>query len=89
MKGNLNIDNQIFKEMDYYFKYYNLKSVIYIAYDRESYKGNNSDLRITFDSNLRSRRNDLVFKKVRKWIITLMKIIILWKLSLCYLCLCG
>ena len=89
MKGNLNIYNQIFKEMDYYFKYYNLKSVIYIAYDRESYKGKNSDLRITFDSNLRSRRNDLVFKKVRKWIITLMKIIILWKLSLCYLCLCG
>ena len=66
MKDNLNIDNQIFKEMDYYFKYYNLKSVIYIAYDRESYKGKNSDLRITFDSNLRSRRNDLVFKKSTK-----------------------
>ena len=66
MKGNLNIDNQIFKEIDYYFKYYNLKPVIYIAYDRESYKGKNSDLKITFDSNLRSRRNDLVLKKSTK-----------------------
>ncbi len=54
-------NEQIFKELDYYFKYYKLKPVIYIAYDRESYKGiNDKNLRITFDKNLRSRRDNLI-----------------------------
>ncbi len=52
--------NQIMKEIDYYMNYYNLEPAIYIAYDRKSYKGkNNSSLRITFDTNLRSRTSDL------------------------------
>ncbi len=60
--GNLVNDNQVFKEISYYFDYYKLKPSIYIAYDRESYKGKeDSNLRITFDSNLRSRRDNLVF----------------------------
>lgn len=58
------LDDQVFREIDYYFKFYNLKPVIYIAYDRESYKGkDDNELRITFDTNLRSRRNDLYFKE--------------------------
>lgn len=58
------LDDQVFREIDYYFKFYNLKPAIYIAYDRESYKGkDDNDLRITFDTNLRSRRNDLYFKE--------------------------
>lgn len=52
-------NNQIMKEIDYCFKYYNLIPTIYIAYDRISYKGKDCDLRITFDSNLRSRFDDL------------------------------
>lgn len=61
--GNLVNDSQVFKEISYYFDYYKLKPSIYIAYDRESYKGKvDSSLRITFDSNLRSRRDDLLFK---------------------------
>ena len=65
IKGkNININNQVFKEIDYYFKYYNMKPSIYIAYDRESYIGKYDDsLRITFDNNLRSRRNNLEFKE--------------------------
>lgn len=61
--GKLPSDSQVFKEINYYFDYYKLKPMIYIAYDRESYKGIvDNNLRITFDSNLRSRRNDLMFK---------------------------
>ena len=56
-------DSQVFKEINYYVDYYKLKPMIYIAYDRESYKGiYDSNLRITFDNNLRSRRDNLVFK---------------------------
>ena len=52
--------NQIMKELDYYIKYYDLEPAIYIAYDRKSYKGiYDSGLRITFDTNLRSRNDDL------------------------------
>ena len=57
-------DNEILKEIIYYYKYYELQKAIYIAYDRESYKGiDDKNLRITFDSNLRSRRNNLEFKE--------------------------
>ena len=53
-------NNQIMKEIDYYFKYYHLKPVIYIAYDRKSYcSKEDNNLRITIDSNLRSRNEDL------------------------------
>lgn len=53
---------QILKEIMYYYNYYDLKPAIYIAYDRESYKGKeNKNLRITFDNNLRSRREKLKF----------------------------
>jgi len=53
-------NNQIMKEIDYYFNYYDLKPSIYIAYDRKSYKGkDDKNLRITVDSNLRSRHDDL------------------------------
>ncbi|MBQ8659432.1 MAG: polyphosphate polymerase domain-containing protein [Bacilli bacterium] len=53
-------DSQILKEFSYFFNYYDLKPYIYIAYDRLSYVGkNDSQLRITIDSNLRSRTEDL------------------------------
>lgn len=53
-------NEQIMNELDYYFKYFNLKPSIFVAYDRRSYRDkNNKDLRITIDSNLRYRRDDL------------------------------
>lgn len=53
-------NNQIMKEIDYYFKYYKLKPAIFIGYDRLSYRGLDDDnLRITIDSNIRSRREGL------------------------------
>lgn len=52
--------NQILKEIKYHIDYYGLYPKLFIAYDRESFKGKEDDnLRITFDSNLRSRKDDL------------------------------
>ena len=62
--NNKKTNDEILKEIKYYYKYYNLQKAIYIAYDRESYRGiDDNDLRITFDCNLRSRRDELYFKE--------------------------
>ena len=59
-KNRFDRQNQIMKEIDYLFKLYNLKPNYFIAYDRKSYKAiENKDLRITIDTNLRSRKTDL------------------------------
>jgi len=59
-KGKYDKNNQIMKEIDYFINYYHLEPSIFIAYDRKSYKGkDNSSLRITMDTNLRSRKEDL------------------------------
>ncbi len=60
--NSYNHRNQIMKEIDYYIKYNNLSPKIFIAYDRYSYKSKNTDLRITFDYNLRSRKENLDVK---------------------------
>ena len=52
--------DQIMREIDYLFKLYNLKPSYFIAYDRKSYREiNNENLRITIDTNLRSRKDNL------------------------------
>lgn len=52
--------NQIMKEINYYFEFHKLKPSIFIGYDRQSYKGIiEEELRITFDNNLRSRKDNL------------------------------
>lgn len=59
-EGKYDEKNQIMKEIDYLFKFYNLQPKLFIAYDRQSYASlEDKNLRITFDFNLRSRRNDL------------------------------
>ena len=55
-------DTQIAREIDYYFKTFNLEPRILVIYDRESYR-DGSGLRITFDENLTYRSNDLDFRK--------------------------
>lgn len=55
-----NKNKQIFKEIDYCFKKYNLIPSMYISYERYSYCGReNKDFRITFDTNIISRDYDL------------------------------
>ena len=58
------INEQIKKELDYYFKFYNLEPKMYVSYEREAYyqKGN-ADFRVTFDSNIISRKEDLNLEK--------------------------
>lgn len=59
-----NSDKQIFKELDYCFKRYNLKPSMYISYERYSYSGKEDDnFRITFDTNILSRDYDLNLDK--------------------------
>ena len=56
-KGN---DKQIMKEIDYYINYYKLKPYMFLAYDRLSYYDkDNESFRLTFDSNIRYRFNNL------------------------------
>lgn len=58
--NNKMIDSQIMKEIDYLFKYYDLKPNCFVSYDRLSYKGKEDEnLRITVDSNLKGRTKDL------------------------------
>ena len=58
--GQYDENNQIMREIDYFFKFFNLVPKLYIGYDRLSYRAaNNKEFRITFDMNLVSRRYDL------------------------------
>lgn len=52
---------QIFQEIDYFMNFYQgLAPKLYLAYDRIAWAGNEDDsLRITFDTNIRSRWEDL------------------------------
>ena len=51
--------DQVMKEIDHLYQKLDLSPKIFIAYDRLAYRDPNSDLRITFDTNLRSRNQDL------------------------------
>ena len=51
---------QIMNEIDYCFNHYDLKPKLFLAYDRLSYYDKNDiNFRITFDTNIRSRYEDL------------------------------
>lgn len=54
------MNEQVLKEITYFLNLYKLEPKLYLAYDRIAYfeKGND-DLRISFDTNIRSRRYDL------------------------------
>ena len=59
-KNIINNSSQIMKEIDYLFKLYRLKPKLYLAYDRLSYYDkDNPNFRITFDTNIRSRDDNL------------------------------
>lgn len=58
IKANMN--KQVLNEIEYFLKIYELEPKIYLAYDRKAYfSKENRDLRITFDTNIRTRRTDL------------------------------
>jgi len=54
------VNKQIMEEIDYCFNKYNLVPSLFIGYDRLSYYSkDNKSLRITIDTNIRSRTEDL------------------------------
>ena len=51
---------QIHREIDWFMRSYRPKPKVFIGYDREAYAGTeNSELRITFDTNLRWREDNV------------------------------
>lgn len=57
------MNGQVLNELDYFINSRSLEPKVYIAYDRLAYfeKGND-DLRISFDTNIRTRRCDLALE---------------------------
>jgi SPX domain protein involved in polyphosphate accumulation len=56
---------QVLKEILYYINQYDLKPSVYLYYERETYASlGEHPLRITFDTNITSRRDDLDIQKV-------------------------
>ncbi|MFC5702619.1 polyphosphate polymerase domain-containing protein [Cohnella faecalis] len=54
------MNRQVIQEIDYFLQRYELQPKVYLAYDRIAmFCKNNRDLRITFDTNIRSRRHDV------------------------------
>lgn len=54
------MNGQVINEIEYILKTYDLEPKLYIAYDRRAMFGTESrDLRITFDTSIRTRRYDL------------------------------
>ncbi|MGN0600435.1 MAG: polyphosphate polymerase domain-containing protein [Oscillospiraceae bacterium] len=53
-------NGQIFREIDYFMKHYKPEPKLFIAYDRTAFCGKKEkELRVTFDFNIRSRRDEL------------------------------
>lgn len=60
IKGN----DQVFHEIEYFMEFHQPYPKLFLAYDRLAYRGiENSELRITFDYNIRSRTYDLNLSK--------------------------
>ncbi len=53
-------EGQIFREADYAVRWYGLRPMVYISYEREAYAcGEENGLRMTFDQNILARSKDL------------------------------
>ena len=54
------LNRQVLAEIDYFKNYYELMPKVFISYDRRAYFGMEDDsFRVTFDTNIQTRRNDL------------------------------
>ena len=57
---NKNMNYQVMGEIDYIMNLYGLKPKVFISYDRLAFfEKNNSDFRLTIDTNIQTRRTDL------------------------------
>jgi hypothetical protein len=54
------MNEQVLEEIKYFLRLYDLEPKVYLAYERKAlFDKTSRDLRITFDTNIRSRRYDL------------------------------
>lgn len=54
------MNKQVLKELEYFLHIYDLAPALYLAYDRLAFFDNNDpDFRVSFDTNIRTRRYDL------------------------------
>ncbi|MFX3634477.1 MAG: polyphosphate polymerase domain-containing protein [Candidatus Pristimantibacillus sp.] len=57
------MNKQVIEEIKYFLQRYSLQPKVYLAYERIAmFCINNRDLRITFDTNIRSRRDDVLLE---------------------------
>ena len=56
------MNKQVLNELGYFIRFYVPSPKLYLAYNRQAYFGENG-LRITFDTNIRTRRYDLKLEK--------------------------
>ncbi len=55
---------QILSELDYFMNFYEPKPRLFLYYERDSYKGvEDAEVRITFDTNIQSRRENLALEQ--------------------------
>ncbi len=55
---------QVQNEIDYYFKHYDLHPTMFLSYDRIAYYDkDDSNFRITFDTNIKARNYNLILEK--------------------------
>lgn len=58
------MNEQVINEITYFLSFYDLSPKLYLAYDRIAYfEQGNPDLRISFDTNIRSRRYNVALEK--------------------------
>lgn len=58
---------QVFNEIDYFIKYYHPVPKVYLAYEREAFRGKTDEtLRITFDSKIISREQNIALSENTK-----------------------
>lgn len=63
-KENKIEENQVKRELDYYFEHYNLIPTMFLSYYRRAYYDKeNRDFRLTFDSHILARTYDLELEK--------------------------
>ncbi len=59
-QNNCKINNQLLGEIDYYKNFYKVVPKVYLSYDRLAYfEKKDGDFRITFDTNIMTRREDI------------------------------
>lgn len=57
---SVKMNRQVMREIDYIMHFYPIKPKVFISYDRLAFfEKNNSDFRLTIDTNIRTRREDL------------------------------